>query len=359
MANRVRILDVSPADVSELDARVRAKSAPARVVERARIVLLASHGVPAAAIAERVGCSRPTVLMWRDRYAKAGLAGLEDEPRSGRPRRLPPRLEERIIAATLAGPPKSMGVTHWSSRLLARRLKVSHVTITRVWRAYGLKPHRTQTFKFSTDPDLEWKIEDVVGLYLNPPEGAVVLCVDEKSQMQALERTQPILPLRPGLPERATHDYVRHGTATLFAALEVATGRVTDRTFDRHRHEEFLAFLKLVAKAYPERELHIVLDNYGTHTHPAVNAWLAEHPRIHLHFTPKGASWLNLVEAFFSIITRQAIRRGSFTSVRDLMRAIRRFIDAWNERCAPFVWTKDATSILAQIKRQDGSLTRH
>ncbi len=336
MANRVRILDVSPADVSELDARVRAKSAPARVVERARIVLLASHGIPGA-----------------------GLAGLEDEPRSGRPRRLPPRLEERIIAATLAGPPKSMGVTHWSSRLLARRLKVSHVTITRVWRAYGLKPHRTQTFKFCTDPDLEWKIEDVVGLYLNPPEGAVVLCVDEKSQIQALERTQPILPLRPGLPERATHDYVRHGTATLFAALEVATGRVTDRTFDRHRHEEFLAFLKLVAKTYRERELHIVLDNYGTHTHPAVMAWLAENPRIHLHFTPKGASWLNLVEAFFSIITRQAIRRGSFTSVRDLMRAIRRFIDAWNERCAPFVWTSDATSILAQIKRQDGSLTRH
>ena len=186
-----------------------------------------------------------------------------------------------------------------------------------------------------------------------------MLCVDEKSQMQALERTQPILPLRPGLPERATHDYVRHGTATLFAALEVATGRVTDRTFDRHRHEEFLAFLQLVAKTYPDRELHIVLDNYGTHTHPAVKAWLAEHPRIHLHFTPKGASWLNLVEAFFSIITRQAIRRGSFTSVRDLMRAIRRFVDAWNERCAPFVWTKDAALILAQIKRQDGSLTRH
>jgi transposase len=328
-------------------------------MERARIVLLASQGVPAAAIAERVGCSRPTVLLWRDRYATAGLPGLEDEPRAGRPRTLPSRLEQRIIAATLAGPPASLGVTHWSSRLLARRLGVSHVTVTRVWRAYGLKPHRTETFKVCTDPELEAKITDIVGLYLHPPEGAVVLCVDEKSQIQALERTQPILPLRPGLPERATHDYVRHGTATLFAALEVATGRVTDRTFERHRHEEFLAFLKQVAKTYPRRELHIVLDNYGTHTHPAVKDWLEKHSRIHLHFTPKGASWLNLVEVFFSIITRQAIRRGSFTSVRDLMRAIRRFIDAWNDRCEPFVWTRDAASILAQMKRQDGSLTGH
>ena len=359
MPNRVRVLDLEPRDAAELQARVRSRSSPARVVERARIVLLASEGLPAATIAERVGCSRPTVLLWRDRYARTGLAGLEDEPRPGRPRTLPSRLEERIIAATLTGPPKSLGVTHWSSRLLGRRLGVSHVTVTRVWRAYGLKPHRIQTFKFSTHPDLEAKITDVVGLYLNPPEGAVVLCVDEKSQIQALERTQPILPLRPGLAERATHDYVGHGTATLFAALEVATGKVTDRTFERHRHEEFLAFLKLVAKTYPRRQLHIVLDNYGTHTHPAVNDWLERHPRIHLHFTPKGASWLNLVEAFFSIITRQAIRRGSFSSVRDLIRAIRRFIDAWNERCEPFVWTRDTSTILASVKRQDGALTGH
>jgi transposase len=263
------------------------------------------------------------------------------------------------VAATLAGPPKNLGVTHWSSRLLGRRLRVSHVTVTRVWRAHGLKPHRTETFKFSTDPELERKISDVVGLYLNPPEGAVVLCVDEKSQIQALERTQPILPLRPGLAERATHDYRRHGTATLFAALEVATGRVTDRTYERHRHEEFLAFLQHVAKAHRNKDLHIVLDNYGTHTHPAVKGWLSRHPRVRLHFTPKGASWLNLVEVFFSIITRQAIRRGSFTSVRDLIRAIRRFIDAWNERCEPFVWTKDSAAILASLKRKDGSLTGH
>lgn len=306
--HRVRVLDVAPSDAGELGSRVRSKASPARVAERTRIVLLASEGLPAAAIAERVGCSRPTVLLWRDRYAKTGLLGLEDEPRSGRPRTLPTRLEERIIVATLAGPPKSLGVTQWSSRLLARRLGVSHVTVTRVWRTHGLKPHRTQTFKFSTDPDLERKITDVVGLYLHPPEGAVVLCVDEKSPIQALERTQPILPLRPGLAKRATHDYVRHGTATLFAALEVATGRVTDRTFERHRHEEFLAFLKLVAKAYPKRQLHIVLDNYGTHTHPEVKDWLGRHSRIQLHFTPKGASWLNLVEVFAG---PPQVRRGS------------------------------------------------
>ena len=198
-----------------------------------------------------------------------------------------------------------------------------------------------------------------MGLYLNPPERAVVLCVDEKSQIQALDRTQPILPLRPGLAERRTHDYVRHGTATLFAALEVATGKVTEECFERHRHQEFLRFLKRVAKAYPRGHLHIVLDNYGTHTHPVVNAWLDRHPRIHLHFTPTGASWLNMVEIFFGIITKQAIRRGSFGSVKDLVQAILRFIDAWNERCEPFVWTKEADELITKAKRKKTSLTRH
>jgi transposase len=223
-----------------------------------------------------------------------------------------------------------------------------------------LQPWRRETFKFSTDPELEAKVRDVIGLYLDPPKKAVVLCVDEKSQIQALDRTAPILPLRPGLPEKATHDYVRHGTTTLFAALEVATGRVTDACYDRHRHEEFLAFLKRVARAYPRRELHVVVDNYGTHKHPDVETWLAKHPRIMLHFTPTSGSWLNMVEVFFSIITRQAIRRGTFTSVSDLVGAIRRFIDGWNDRCHPFAWTKSPDEVLRHGRpRKRTSDARH
>ncbi|MGH2728399.1 MAG: IS630 family transposase [Actinomycetota bacterium] len=353
------VLSLTDVQRGVLEERVRSKSSPARDVERARIVLLAAKGLPAETIAEHVGCGRGTVLLWRSRFSVEGLEALTDKERTGRPRSLPRGIDERIIAKTLQPPPKRLGITHWSSRLLARELGVSHETVARVWRGHGLKPHRRQTFKFSTDPQLEEKIEDIVGLYLNPPENAIVLCIDEKSQMQALERTQPILPLRPGLPERATHDYKRNGTASLFAALEIATGRVTDRTFERHRHQEFLAFLKLVAKTYPRDELHIVLDNYGTHKHPAVQGWLERHARIQLHFTPTGGSWLNLVETFFSIITKQAIRRGSFRSVKELMLTIRRFIDAWNERCEPFVWTKDAASVIAKAKRSAKSLTEH
>lgn len=359
MPNHAVVLELSEEDEHGLRDRVRAKSLTAREIERARIVLLASEGLPADEIARRVGCSRPTVVLWRSRYASSGLQGLVDAPRSGGPRRLPAGIEERIVAKTLKPPPKRLGITHWSSRLLAREVGTSHVTVAGVWKAHGLKPHRTRTFKFSTDPELEAKIEDIVGLYLSPPENAIVLCVDEKSQIQALERTQPILPLRKGLPESATHDYRRNGTATLFAALEIATGKVTDRCFDKHRHQEFLAFLKQVAAAYPRRELHIVCDNYGTHKHPVVNAWLQRNPRIQLHFTPTGASWLNMVEAFFSIITRQAIIRGSFRSVKELVAAIRRFIDAWNDRCGPFVWTKDLDELLSAAKRQTGTLTAH
>jgi transposase len=216
------------------------------------------------------------------------------------------------------------------------------------WKHFGIQPHRSGTFTFSTDPELHARVRDIAGLYLHPPEKAIVLCVDEKSQIQALDRTAPILPLRPGLPESRTHDYVRHGTTTLFAALEVATGRVVDACFDRHRHQEFLRFLRQVAKAYPRRELHVVCENYASHKHPAVKAWLAKHPRITLHFTPTSGSWMNLVEVFFGIITRQAIRRGTFTSVADLETAIGVFIDAWNQRCQPFTWTKDADSILAK-----------
>ena len=329
------------------------------MAERARIVTLAAEGLANTEIAERLGLSRPTVILWRKRYEDGGMDALVDRPRSGRPREIDDDMRLDIVARTLAGPPKRLGVTHWSTRLLAREVGVSNFTVSMIWREFGLQPHRSETFKFSTDPELVAKIKDVVGLYLNPPEQAIVLCVDQKSQIQALERTQPILPIRPGLPERATHDYVRHGTATLFAALEVATGRVTDQVFDRHRHQEFLRFLKRVARAYPRRHLHIVLDNYGTHTHPAVRGWLERHPRIHLHFTPTGASWLNMVEIFFGIITKQAIRRGSFCSVKDLVAVIRRFIDAWNERCEPFVWTKEADELVRKATRKKTSLTRH
>lgn len=359
MPNRVKSLALSTTDERELRSRARSKSLSAREVERARIVLLAAEGLPAATIAERVGCSRPTVIMWRQRYQEVGLAGLSDAERPGAPRTIPQRLRDEILIKTLTGPPRRLGVTHWSSRLLATELGVSHMTVARVWKDHGLKPHRWETFKFSTDPELEAKVRDVVGLYLNPPERAVVLCLDEKSQIQALDRTQPVLPLRPGLPERATHDYVRHGTTTLFAALEVATGKVTEACYPRHRHEEFLRFLKRIAKAYPRRHLHIVLDNYGTHKHPEVKQWLQQHPRIHLHFTPTGASWLNMVEIFFGIITRQAIRRGTFRSVRELVLAISRYIRAWNERCEPFAWTKDADATLAKANRQTTSVTEH
>ena len=265
----------------------------------------------------------------------------------------------QIIAATLDPPPESLAVTHWSTRMLGRQLGISDATVARAWRAYRVQPWRRGTFKFSTDPELEAKVRDVIGLYLDPPENAIVLCVDEKSQIQALNRTQPILPVRPGLPEKATHDYKRNGTTTLFAALELATGAVTDRCYERHGKAEFLDFLKRVARAYPRRELHVVLDNYHTHKHDEINQWLAKHPRITLHFTPTSGSWLNLVEVFFSIITRQAIRRGSFDSVKDLIAAIRAFIDGYNERCQPFVWTKTADDILPRATRQRTSDAGH
>jgi len=266
------------------------------------------------------------------------------------------------VVATLAEdgrPPAHLGVTHWSARLLAAELKISFATVARIWRKWDLQPWRTTTFKFSTDPELDAKIRDVVGLYMNPPEKAVVVCIDEKSQIQALDRTAPMLPMRPGLAASATHDYRRNGTTTLFAALNVATGRVEQLCQSRHRHQEFLRFLRQVAKAYPRLKLHVVCDNYATHKHPAVKAWLARNPRITLHFTPTSGSWLNMVEIFFGIITRQAIRRGAFGSVRDLIEAITAFINGWNERCEPFVWTKDADTIIAKAHRKPTSGTRH
>jgi len=335
---------------------VRCSTVEAGLAQRARIVLLAAQGVPNAEIARRVGVSRPTVIQWRNRYEAGGISALGDLDRSGRP----PVIDDvAVVVATVQAPPEALGVTHWSARLLGKHLGISFASVARIWREWNLQPWRRETFKFSTDPELDANVRDVVGLYLNPPDKAVVVCIDEKSQIQALDRTAPILPIRPGLPEKATHDYVRHGTTTLFAALEVATGKVTDACHPRHTHAEFLAFLKQVAKAYPRVPLHVVADNYATHKHPAVQAWLAKHPRVRMHFTPTSGSWLNLVEVFFGIITRQAIRRGTFTSVKDLIAAIETFIDAWNDRCQPFVWTKTADEILTKANRKVTSNTRH
>src|SRR5215218_3757894 len=348
MPKAAAALAASPKQLAELQTWLRSPSLPSGLAQRARIITLAADGMANSEIAELLGCSRQTVITWRQRFTRSGIAGLTGRPRAGRPPTIDVHKELEIVAVTLAGPAPTSGETHWSTRTLARELGVSNFTIATVWRDHGLKPWRTETFKFSTDPQLEAKIHDVVGLYLHPPEKAVVLCVDEKSQIQALDRTAPVLPVRPGSPERASFDYVRHGTTTLFAALEVATGKVTEACTDRHRHQEFGAFLQQVAAAYPRRELHVVVANYATHKHPAVRAWLARHPRVHLHFTPTSGSWLNLVEAFFSSITRQALRRGSFPTVADLISAIERFIDAWNDRCNPFTWTKDPDTVIAK-----------
>ena len=340
-------------DRDRLAELARLPSMPSGLARRARMVLLAADGMPNAEIARTVGVSRPTVIGWRDRYERGGIAALDDEQRSGRPQQID---EIEVVVATLANggrPPPRLGVTHWSARFLAGELGISFSSVARIWRKRGLQPHRIETFKFSTDPELEAKIRDVVGLYLAPPDNAVVVSVDEKSQIQALDRTAPVLPLRPGLAERRTHDYKRHGTTTLFAALEVATGKITaDACYPRHRHQEFLKFLKQVAAAHPAVELHVVCDNYGTRKHPEVRSWLARpgNERITLHFTPTSCSWMNMVEIFFGIITRQAIRRGTFRSVKELTAAIGAFIDAYNDRCRPFTWTKDADQLIGKIK---------
>jgi hypothetical protein len=343
------MLVLGESDRAMLESWTRSQTVSAGQRERAEIVLAVADGSGVMGASRALGVSRPTVIKWRDRFASDGVSGLADRPRSGRPKMID---DSKIIAATLEAPPAALAVTHWSSRLLGRHLGISDATVARAWRAYRVAPWRRDTFKFSTDPALEANVRDVVGLYLNPPTNAIVLCVDEKSQIQALNRTQPILPVRPGLPEKATHDYKRNGTTTLFAALEVATGQITDRCYDRHGKAEFLDFLKLIAKTYPRRELHIVLDNYHTHKHSEINQWLEKHPRITLHFTPTSGSWLNLIEVFFGIITHQAIRRGSFDNVRELTTAIRKFITAYNDRCAPFIWTKIPDEILTKATRQ-------
>ena len=357
MANRPAPgLVINDDDRAELVRLTRSSTVAAGLAQRARIVLAAGSGMANTAIAEQVGVSVPTVLKWRGRFAARGLAGLGDRARSGRPRVVD---HNKIVATTLKPPPKKYGVTHWSSRLLAQHLGVGNATVARAWRQVGVQPWRAESFRFSTDPELVAKVTDVVGLYLNPPTDAIVLCVDEKSQIQALDRTAPVLPMQPHLIERRSADYIRHGTTTLFAALEIATGHVTGALKPRHRRQEFLAFCKQVARAYPDRELHLVMDNYAAHKTPEVKDWLAANPRVTVHFTPTHASWMNLVEVWFSVIERQAIHRGTYTSVKDLNAKIRTFIDGWNDRCHPFVWTKAADEILKKANRKSTSDTRH
>ncbi len=336
----------------------------ASAAKRARIVLLAAEGEANTRIAELTDATVTTVLNWRGRYAERGIAGLANAPRPGRPRVLDHRA---IVAETLKPPPKKLGVTHWSTRLLADRLGISNTSVARAWRAYGIKPWKAESFRFSTDPELVGKVTDICGLYLAPPQNAIVLCVDEKSQIQALDRTTPILPMQEGRIERRSHDYYRHGTTTLFAALDIATGEVTAALKPRHRHQEFLAFLKQVERAHRDAldadgqpvELHLVMDNYAAHKHPNVKAWLARNPRFVVHFTPTHASWMNLVEVWFGIVERQAIRRGVFKSVKDLNTKIRAYIDAWNDRAHPFVWTKTAEQVLAKANHPTTSNPRH
>lgn len=350
MANVSRAIIVSDSDRLELERLQRSPTAPAGVVRRARAVLLMAAALPGAEIARQVGYTAVQVSRIRRRFAEAGLAGLHDLPRSGRPPIVTERKAARIVALTLK--PPTGGVTHWSTRDLGDKVGVSHSTVARIWRAHALQPHRTETFKFTSDPDAERKIYDVIGLYLHPPTQAVVLSVDEKTQIQALSRTQPLLPMRPGLPERRTHDYRRNGLTSLYAAFNTASGEVLGACHPRHTAVQFLAFLRLVVRRYPRRDLHVILDNSSTHSTPAVQAWLAAHPRVHFHFTPTGASWLNLVEVWFSILTRKSVRRGSFDTVPALIRHIGRYIDTWNDHPTPFIWTKEPAALIKTIVRR-------
>lgn len=350
MANRSRPIVLGEADRAALERLQRFSSVPAGLSRRARVVLLLADTVSGAEVARMTGYTVVQVSRLRRRFVEEGLAGIGDKPRSGRPPSITARKRAQVVAKTLK-PPRE-GLTHWSSRELAAEVGVSHSTVHRIWKAHALQPHRVETFKFSTDPDAEEKIHDVVGLYLNPPANAVVLSVDEKTQIQALNRTQPILPLRPGLPARQTHDYKRNGLTSLYAALDVASGAVVGECSQRHTGADFLRFLNVLSRRYQKRSLHVILDNSSTHQTPEVQAWLEAHPRVHFHFTPTGASWLNMVEAWFSILTRQSVRRGSFDTVRALVQHIQRYIDRWNENPTPFVWTREPAAIIKKAVRR-------
>src|SRR5690242_16554548 len=327
----------------------RARSQPV-LARRARVVLACAEGLDNKAVAKRLRCSLGMVGKWRARFLEARLEGLYDEPRPGAPRKVSDGEVEKVVIQTLESTPR--GQTHWSTRGMARAAGLSRMTISRIWHAFGLQPHRAETFKLSPDPQLIEKVRDIVGLYMNPPDHALVFCVDEKSQIQALDRTQPLLPLRPGQAERGTHDYKRHGTTSLFAALELKTSRVIGELHRRHRSREFRQFLDLIESEVPaDMDIHIVADNSSTHKTAMIRNWFAKRPHFHIHFTPTYGSWINLVERWFAELTNKRIRRGVFRSVRELETAIREYIDVHNENPKPFVWTKTADQILASIAR--------
>lgn len=342
------VLTVVDRDRELLERWTRRQTSANALATRARIVLASAEGESNAQIAARLRLTPQTVGKWRGRYVSRGIDGLMDEPRPGAPRTVGDDEVERVLTLTLETLPDD--ATHWSTRAMAKRAGVSQSTVSRIWRAFVLKPHRSETFKISKDPLFIEKVRDIVGLYLNPPDRALVLAADEKSQIQALDRTQPLLPMRPGQLERRTHDYIRHGTTNLFAALEVKTGRVIGEVHRRHRAKEFLHFLNTIdAEVPPDLDVHLILDNYGTHKTPKVHRWLLRHPRFHLHFTPTGASWLNLVEAWFSVFTRKRLKRSAHRSTRALEDCIRDYLASNNANPTPFVWTKTADEILQKV----------
>lgn len=353
----IRIIKLKRGDREVLEEWIRGRTTPRRLAERARIVLASADGLSGEAIGTAIGVSRPTVSLWLNRYEAEGRDALvADRPRSGRPRQLDATEEEQIVAKTLKAPPPDGG-THWSTRLMAKETGWHQATISRLWRANGLKPHQVSYFKVSTDPAFVAKLRDVVGLYVNPPKRAVVFSVDEKSQIQALDRTQPGLPLKKGRAGTFTHDYKRHGTTTLFAALNVGTGDVTHECRPKHKQQDFLAFMTRVERSVtPGLSVHVILDNYGTHKTPDVEKWLRRHPRVHFHFTPTSASWLNLVERLFSELTTRQLRRLAVNSVAELIAAITSYLDRRNENPTPFVWTASVTSILAKVRKAKETL---
>jgi transposase len=341
---------LNPEEREKLELMARRPTARQQDALRARIILACAESLSNQEVARHERVSQPTVGKWRRRFAQDRLAALADAPRPGAPRRISDTKVEEVVTRTLESPPPAR--THWSSRKMAKLAGISDHSVLRIWHAFGLKPHLSEGFKLSTDPMFVEKVRDIVALYLNPPDKAVVLCVDEKSQTQALERSQPILPLRPGLPERQTHDYIRHGTLSLFAAYDAATGRVLGHCHQRHRQQEFVRFLERIDQAFPDdgqTRLHIVMDNYGTHKTDRVTRWFARRPRFHIHFTPTSGSWLNMVERFFGKITTEAIRRGSFTSVRQLRETIEAYLAEHNQAPKPFIWTATADSIFRKL----------
>lgn len=343
-------LVLAPTERKTLESWTRRRTSAQALALRARIILRCATGATNRDVAAELGVTPQMVCKWRARFIDRRIGGLLDEPRPGAPRKVTDDDVERVIVATLEEKPRD--ATHWSTRSMAKKMGMSQTAISQIWRAFGLAPHRTETFKLSKDPLFVEKVRDIVGLYLNPPERALVLCVDEKSQVQALDRTQPIFPMLPGTPERRTHDYKRHGTTSLFAALDTATGHVIGQLHRRHRAVEFRKFLERIDAEVPaDLDLHLILDNYGTHKTPAIHRWLVRHPRFHLHFTPTGSSWLNLVERWFGLLTDKRIRRGTHRSVRALEADIRDYIATHNEDPQPFVWIKTADEILASVAR--------